>query len=103
MNELERIRQFLESLNYQFDNSNIANVGYLYTHLHENGWTSGGNTEKEALKRALGHFLVGELGRKWQQTWDYLEQGGGFDQQEIATIQTAIQFYEALEAEIDPK
>lgn len=55
--------------------------------------------DDDAYQMAFGHFLAGELGRKWALTWESIEQVGRvFDKQEIEAIEQAIRFYEALEA-----
>jgi len=55
---------------------------------------------EDAYQMALGHFLAGELGRKWKDTFQAVNECAWqiFDKSEFLAIETAMQFYEILES-----
>ena len=56
---------------------------------------------EEAYQMAFGHFLAGELGRKWKESWAQDKLGYFYEQvfsvSEFLAITDAIQYYEQLE------
>lgn len=54
----------------------------------------------DAYQMAFGHFLAGELGRKWGDMWySDFQKDFVFSPDELEAIETAIRHYESLEAQ----
>lgn len=102
--DLQAIRGFLEGLKYKIEYAELGSgPHWLFTHLWEDGWLPGGDTEAKGLAAALNHYLSTQLGVHWRKAraerknWENFLWAISLDREVEKQILQAISYIEQLE------